>query len=326
MFRLRSGHLSHEDWFKVEKDAFAGSIVQPGENDGRNDAFQNVISGAKRFFNQNRNEDAADLATSGEAASNQTVKDEATVPRMVSPVFHQFLDCTYQLLRQNPTRFEYNERFLRRLLYHLHSCQYGTFLYNSEKQRRDAKVAERTSSVWDYFLCRKAEFTNPEYDPTIDDHVKGRERIIFPRLKEIRWWYQLFGRTDDEMNGALNAAALAEVDRQAAVSGLQYPSVMAAESSPRSSGSAARPPSLPTSQSVLTAVENAHQTLTPEQAHQPALRRSASAEGGGTFTAIRDGLAGLNIGRGVLGNVGRKSESSAAEAPPPRDQELRDMT
>ncbi|KAI9167369.1 Phosphoinositide 3-phosphatase [Paramyrothecium foliicola] len=323
MFRLRSGHLSHEDWFKVEKDAFAGSIVQPGENDGRNDAFQNVLSGAKRFFNQNKNDDPADLAAIGETASSKVVNDEATTPKMVSPVFHQFLDCTYQLLQQNKTRFEYNERFLRRLLYHLYSCQYGTFLYNSEKQRRDARVTERTSSVWDYFLCRKAEFTNPDYDPTIDDHVKGRERIIFPRLKEIRWWYQLFGRTDDEMNGALNAAALAEVDRQAAVSSLQYPSVVQTENSPRSSGSAAQPLSLPASQSVLTAVENAHQTLTPEQ-NQPPLRRSASAEGSSPFTAIRDGLAGLNLGKGVLGNIGRNSESSAP-APTRSEQELREM-
>jgi hypothetical protein len=323
MFRLRSGHLNHEDWFKVEKDAFAGSIVQPGENDGRNDAFQNVLSGAKRFFNQNKNEDAADLAAAGEQASSKVVNDEATTPKMVSPVFHQFLDCTYQLLRQNKTRFEYNERFLRRLLYHLYSCQYGTFLYNSEKQRRDARVMERTSSVWDYFLCRRAEFTNPDYDPTVDDLVKGRERMIFPRLKEIRWWYQLFGRTDDEMNGALNAAALAEIDRQAAVSNLQYPSVVQTDS-PRSSGSTPRPPSLPTSHSVLTGVETAHQTLTPPTNH-PSLRRSASAEGASPFAALRDGIAGLNIGRGVLGNVGRNSESEAPR-PARSDQELREMT
>ncbi|KAF5138562.1 Phosphoinositide 3-phosphatase [Metarhizium anisopliae] len=142
---------------------------------------------------------------------------EATTPKMVSPVFHQFLDCAYQLIKQNPTRFEYNERFLRRLLYHLYSCQYGTFLYNSEKQRKDARVGERTSSVWDYFLCRKQEFTNPDYDPTVDDRIRGKERIILPNLKEIRWWYQVFGRTDDEMNGSLNAAAAAENGRLAAI-------------------------------------------------------------------------------------------------------------
>jgi myotubularin-related protein 6/7/8 len=323
MFRLRSGHLNHEDWFKVEKDAFAGSIVQPGENDGRNDAFQNVLDGAKRFFNpNNKTEDISDPATIGEQASSKVVNDEATTLNMVSPVFHQFLDCVYQLVRQHPTRFEYNERFLRRLLYHLYSCQYGTFLYNSEKQRRDARAMERTGSVWDYFLCRRAEFTNPDYDPKVDDMVKGRERMIFPKLKEIRWWYQLFGRTDDEMNGALNAAALAEVDRQTAVSNLQYPSVAQSDSPRSSSASASRPPSLPTSHSVLTGVETAHQTLTPPD--NPPLRRSVSTEGVNPLAAIRDGIAGLNIGKGVLGNIGRSGESESP-APARSDQELREM-
>ena len=318
MFRLRSGHLNHEDWFNVQRDAFAGSKVQPGENDGRNDAFQNVLSGAKRFFNQG-NKDDADLESISETASGKVVNDEATTPRMVSPVFHQFLDCVYQLLRQHPDRFEYNERFLRRLLYHLYSCQYGTFLYNSEKQRKDARVAERTSSVWDYFLSRRQEFTNPDYDPTVDDHVKGKERIIAPDLREIRWWYQLFGRTDDEMNGALIAAAAAESDRQAAVSSLR------GERGARSSTSTPQPPGLTTSQSVLTAVESAHETLTPGDTHQ-SLRRSASAEGSNAFSNIRDGIAGLNIGKGVLGNIGRSDGPVATAAPTRSDQELRDMT
>lgn len=324
MFRLRSGHLSHEDWFTTQRDAFAGTKVQPGENDGRNDALQNVISGAKRFFNQNKED--GDLDAISEAASGKTVDDEATTPKMVSPVFHQFLDCTLQLLQQHKTRFEFNERFLRRLLYHLYSCQYGTFLYNCEKQRHDARVAQRTSSVWDYFLCRKPEFTNPDYDPTVDDMVKGRERILLPRLKEIRWWYQLFGRTDDEMNGALNAAATAESERQAAVSNFNYPSV--AQTDDSAAESATKPPSFKSSQSVLAAVETAHETLTPDAAGHASIQRSASADGMGAFTAIRDGIAGLNIGKGMLSNLGgRNGESANASDVSKRpEQEMKEMT
>ena len=317
MFRLRSGHLNHEDSFTVQRDAFAGSKVQPGENDGRNDAFQNVLSGAKRFFNQGNKNDDADAEATSELASGKVVNEEATTPRMVSPVFHQFLDCLYQLLRQHPNRFEFNERFLRRLLYHLYSCQYGTFLYNSEKQRKDARVEERTSSVWDYFLSRRQEFTNPDYDPTIDDHVKGRERIITPDLKNIRWWYQLFGRTDDEMNAALNAAATAETDRLAAVSSLR------AEGAARSSSSSPQPP-LKSSQSVLAAVESAHETLTLGN-NSSSLKRSASAEGTNAFASIRDGIAGLGIGKAVLGNSGRGDEAQPEAGPSRSDQELRDM-
>ena len=323
MFRLRSGHLNHEEWFTQQRDAFAGSKVQPGENDGRNDAFQNVISGAKRFFNQNKEE--GDLATISEAASGKTVDDEATTPKMVSPVFHQFLDCTYQLLRQNKTRFEFNERFLRRLLYHLYSCQYGTFLYNSEKQRVDAKVMERTSSVWDYFLCRKQEFTNPDFDPSVDDHVKGKERILLPRLKDIRWWHQLFGRTDDEMNAALDAAAAAESERQAAVSNYNYPSVARPDQQSRSEAASPQPPSLQTSKSVLTGVETAHDALTPPS-NNATLQRSASAEGVGTFSALRDGIVGLNIGKGMLSNLGRGEQPQSSGSQPRPDEEMREMT
>lgn len=318
MFRLRSGYLNHEDWFSVQKDAFAGSKVNPGENDGRNDAFQNVLSGAKRFFNQNK--DDAELSGISEAASGKVVDDEATVPKMVSPVFHQFLDCTYQLLRQNKDRFEFNERFLRRLLYHLYSCQYGTFLYNSEKQRLDGRASERTSSVWDYFLCRRTEFTNPDYDPVIDDRERGRERILLPNLKEIRWWHQVFGRTDDEMNGALNAAAVAENDRQAAVSSLNYAGPAHIS---RSAAASPNNPGLVSSQSVLTAVETAYETLTSDT-NQSSLRRSASAEGPTAFSSIRDGIAGLNLGKGMFSNVGRNDESAPA-TPPRSDQELREM-
>ncbi|PFH61113.1 hypothetical protein XA68_18177 [Ophiocordyceps unilateralis] len=295
MFRLRSGHLNHEDWFTVQKDALAGSKVHPGDGDGRSDALQNVLSGAKRFFNQGK--DDADLSSISEAASGRVVDDEATTPKMVSPVFHQFLDCTYQLLRQNPDRFEFNERFLRRLLYHLYSCQYGTFLHNSEKQRRDARASERTSSVWDYFLCRRADFTNPDYNAVIDDRVRGRERILLPNLKDIRWWYQLFGRTDDEMNGALNAAATAASDRHAAASSLSQAVTPKSESPKPGAGL-----------SVLAAVETAHETLTPgARQAEPAKVLSA---------ASRDGLAGLDIG----------GDEPATSTAPRGDQELQEMT
>lgn len=330
MFRLRSGHLSHEDWFITQKDAYAGARVQPGEQDGRNDAFQNVFSGAKRFLAQG-GKDNADLEAISELASGEVVKDELTTLKMVSPVFHQFLDCTYQLLRQHPTRFEFTERFLRRLLYHLYSCQYGTFLYNSEKQRRDAKVAERTSSVWDYFLSRKAEFTNPNYDATVDDKVKGQERLIFPTLTDLRWWYQLYGRTDDEMNRDLKAAAAAASDRQAAVgaavSESLYSSVIQSEEEPRTSNASGQPPSLVASQSALVSGESAHQALTPD-ATDASLRRSVSAEGLNPLATIRDGIAGLGFGKGFLGGVtGRPDEPASSTSQTPRSgQELREMT
>lgn len=117
--------------------------------------------------------------------------------KLTSPVFQQFLDCVHQLLIQNPTAFEFNERFLRRLVYHLYSCQYGTFLFNSEYERVSNNASETTRCVWDYFRSRKKEFTNEKYDS-----MEGcDEDWIFPDLQKVEWWWQLFGRSYEEMNG-----------------------------------------------------------------------------------------------------------------------------
>ncbi|KAL2181433.1 protein-tyrosine phosphatase-like protein [Thermothelomyces heterothallicus CBS 202.75] len=324
MFQLRSGHMSHESWFTVDSDALAGSTIRPGESEGRGDAIESAFASAKRLWNKSMGTEkdtpapeaeeslAADDSKQGYAPITE---DHATRPRDVSPVFHQFLDATYQLLRQHPTRFEFNERMLRRLLYHVYSCQYGTFLFNNERQRREAKLHERTRSVWAYFLSRRQEFTNDQYDPTIDDHIKGRERLIFPRLGEVRWWYQLFNRTDDEMNGDINAS-LATAERVAAyqaASGLSEPGVggeTASSQSETGSGDSAsssrslQPPGLTASQSVLAGVETAHEALTPEARTTASLNRSASTGGmPGALGALQDRLSGLAIGKGVFGSA-----------------------
>ncbi|TDZ24454.1 Phosphoinositide 3-phosphatase [Colletotrichum orbiculare MAFF 240422] len=340
MFRLRSGHLNHESWFTMQKDAMAGQTIQPGDNDGRTDAFQNVLAGARRLFNQSK-EDPVDPEAAGEATTGKVADDEATIPKMVSPVFHQYLDCVYQLLRQNPTKFEFNERFLRRLLYHLYSCQYGTFLYNSEKQRRDARATERTSSVWDYFLSRKQEFINDKYDPTVDEYDKARSAIIKADLKDIVWWHQLYNRTDEEMNSQLHATAAQAQNRASAIASFQPVTEESyANSLPSTPPDVAdsKPPSLAASQSVLTAVESSHMTVTPEeeregrqaqQNRQPSSAyRSVSAENN-TFSQLRDNITNLNIGRnvsGMLNMAGRNPGPSPSTVQGRNEQELREMT
>lgn len=323
MFRLRSGHLSHEDWFTVQRDALAGATVQPGDNDGRGDAFQNAIGNAKRFLNQVQAKSEPQPEAMPETPPGEVVESDRTSKRMVSPVFHQFLDCVYQMLRQAPDQFEFNERFLRRLLYHLYSCQYGTFLYNSEKQRHDAKVKERTSSVWDYFLARKPEFTNPGYDGVVDDHVKGRERLLFPNPKDVRWWYQVFHRSDEEMNSGLEANAVSVKDRESLVAGVQAPS--SSRHSESQSGTPARgpspkPPSVRSSKSETAPSGGVGGSPSPSV---PTFQQSVSADHAGAFTTIRDGLTSLNL----LNPLGRASTSSSSTSVPMKsEQELREMT
>jgi myotubularin-related protein 6/7/8 len=247
MFRHRSGFLSHEQWFTIENER----IERKSEGQSGGNPFENALRGARGLFNRhnesneslgqlpeaNGTENGMDVTdTSSAKPTKMGAAEEHRVTKVneLSPVFHQFLDCVFQLHHQHPTRFEFSERFLRRLLYHLYSCQYGTFLFDSEKERIDARARERTRSVWDYFLCRKQEFMNPKYDPEIDDSVRRKERMIFPRKGEARWWAECFGRTDEEMNsfGPQAPANLNPHSRRQSGSGGNAPSGMSGTSTP----------------------------------------------------------------------------------------------
>ncbi|MCJ1255359.1 hypothetical protein MMC24_003175 [Lignoscripta atroalba] len=290
MFAHRSGFLSSEKWFVIENERIGGDANRPGfgNNSGAGNALENALLSAKGFFNKDNNSRDSIVDSDGEMQSFDTgspaskkvptpskgsAKDKHTTKvKETSPVFHQFLDATYQLLYQHPTRFEFNERFLRRLLYHLYSCQYGTFLYNNEKERVEANVHEKTRSVWDYFISRKEQFLNDRYDATIDDNVRGNERLIFPKAGEVRWWNELFGRTDSEMN------ALTDKPGQGFVSNA--------------------------SAAILTGVETADNAV---GAGTPG--KSISNVPAGAMLALAAGVSGLGIGKGK-GIDGRKSPSS----------------
>ncbi|CAR29833.1 ZYRO0G18062p [Zygosaccharomyces rouxii] len=208
-FQERSGILSSESAFHDNTMGF------PGFSNGFSQTSPDLNSTS--LFGKDGNELSEMEGMSGSVLNSDLMnkvsghfkrkKNKRTL-KFASPIFQQFLDCVYQLLIQNPTFFEFNERFLRRLVYHLHSCQYGTFLYNNEKERVENGVMSKTKSVWDYFKSRKAEFMNRDYIPTPytqsvdDDDVDW----ILPDLNKVQWWWQLYGRKNIEMNGPVEVA------------------------------------------------------------------------------------------------------------------------
>lgn len=180
-FLDRCGHLS--------SDKFFTSLPETGGTGSGADAAQAFLASVQNRF-----------------ASQSHLKE-------TSPCFHQFLECVRQLQRQHPSRFEFNERFLRKLLYHLYSCQFGTFLYNCERERRAGEdgfvPSERTASIWDFFNSTSEMELNRNdlYDPSLDD-PSSREPstdmgVLYPNTKDIRFWHELYGRTEEEMNGKL---------------------------------------------------------------------------------------------------------------------------
>ncbi|KAF7666574.1 hypothetical protein LDENG_00101120 [Lucifuga dentata] len=111
-----------------------------------------------------------------------------------SPVFIQFIDCVWQLTRQFPAAFEFNEYFLVTILDHLYSCLFGTFLCNSEQQRSKEEIPKRTVSLWAYINSQPEEFTNPLY-------VNYSNHVLFPvvSLRHLELWVGYYIRWNPRM-------------------------------------------------------------------------------------------------------------------------------
>lgn len=107
-----------------------------------------------------------------------------------SPVFLQFIDCVWQITRQFPNAFEFNEFFLLTIVDHLYSCLFGTFLCNSESQRMKEEVKSKTISLWSYTNNHIDDFKNPLYSTFQKQHVL----MPVASLRRIHLWTGYFCR------------------------------------------------------------------------------------------------------------------------------------
>ncbi|XP_051882754.1 myotubularin-related protein 2 isoform X4 [Pristis pectinata] len=111
-----------------------------------------------------------------------------------SPVFLQFIDCVWQMTRQFPTAFEFNEFFLVTILDHLYSCLFGTFLLNSEQQRVKEGLQNSTISLWAYINSQLEEFINPLY-------VNYSNHVLYPvaSMRHLELWIGYYIRWNPRM-------------------------------------------------------------------------------------------------------------------------------
>lgn len=93
----------------------------------------------------------------GEGPGQQEIEEQ-------SPVFVQFLDALWQIWRQQPWAFEFNEALLGELYEHVFSGRYGTFLYNNDRERKQREANVPTRSLWAALLADKDAYVNIEYD------------------------------------------------------------------------------------------------------------------------------------------------------------------
>lgn len=228
-----------------------------------------------------------------------------------SPVFHQFLECVRQIQRQYPERFQFNGRYLEQIFYHLYSCQFGTFLFNCEKDRKTGSTSpppcERTHSIWDCLNTPEEleKNRNVSFDPTLDDPNRRTPNsdmgVLFPDPKDVRFWNELYGRTDEEMNGKLPALEAQGVDLIGPIEGTQEDPVSAGRELERSTF--ARTPS---SQRVAS--------FSPSNARSPSPSTSRlSADSPGKTSSLPE----LSQGAIVRHLADESAKSSASEVATP---------
>uniref|UniRef100_A0A7S3ZFE5 Myotubularin phosphatase domain-containing protein n=1 Tax=Lotharella globosa TaxID=91324 RepID=A0A7S3ZFE5_9EUKA len=87
-----------------------------------------------------------------------------------SPIFVQWMDCVWQIYRQQPLAFEFTEEFLIAILDHLYDCRFGTFLFNFESQRVRADLKNKTISLWSYLL-------SPEYQDSYKNYLYAHAEL-----------------------------------------------------------------------------------------------------------------------------------------------------
>ncbi|XP_043101080.1 myotubularin isoform X1 [Puntigrus tetrazona] len=106
-----------------------------------------------------------------------------------SPIFVQFIDCVWQMTKQFPTAFEFNERLLVVILDHLYSCRFGTFLYNCESARESNNVRAKTVSLWSFINSDTSLYINPFYTPE-------SSRVLYPvaSMRHLELWVTYYIR------------------------------------------------------------------------------------------------------------------------------------
>ncbi|XP_058041631.1 myotubularin-related protein 6 [Ahaetulla prasina] len=119
-------------------------------------------------------------------------------PKEISPVFAQFLECAWHLTEQFPQAFEYNEAFLLQIHEHIHSCQFGNFIGNCQKEREELKLKEKTFSLWPFLLDDHRKYLNPTYNEQFSQSLS----VLEPDTAafNFKFWRNMYHQFDHTMH------------------------------------------------------------------------------------------------------------------------------
>ncbi|XP_053160304.1 myotubularin-related protein 6 [Hemicordylus capensis] len=119
-------------------------------------------------------------------------------PKEISPVFAQFLESVWHLTEQFPRAFEYNEAFLLQIHEHVHSCQFGNFIGNYQKEREELRLKEKTYSLWPFLLNECKKYLNPIYNENFSQSLI----VLEPDTTSFnfKFWRNMYHQFDHTMH------------------------------------------------------------------------------------------------------------------------------
>jgi len=121
-----------------------------------------------------------------------------------SPIFIQFIDCVYQLTKQFPQTFEFNELYLMSIVQGCYSRYFSNFLGNCERERREKERSIATLmfenecpdgctsgiNMWTFLRTSQLsdKFANPHYIET--------QTLLQPCLdiRAMSFWSELYAK------------------------------------------------------------------------------------------------------------------------------------
>jgi hypothetical protein len=121
-----------------------------------------------------------------------------------SPIMIQWLDTVFQIIRQFPRAFEFNSEMLCDIADALYSCEFGTFLSNTEQDF--VKVSGRTKSLWNCLLSSE-KYLNLNFDPMMTGVLQPKSSIrdLTLFLKYFKRWDAVTSRLKFDENAVLDA-------------------------------------------------------------------------------------------------------------------------
>jgi len=109
-----------------------------------------------------------------------------------SPIFMQFIFIVWQIWKEFPTSFQFNELYLITILDNIFSSRFGTFLCNNIKERTEHNIYSGTKSFWSYVEQHIDRFLNPYCKVTFP--LPPVQHLKCQRIYQDTMWNEYFYR------------------------------------------------------------------------------------------------------------------------------------